>query len=390
MEISKKHIGIFLEKYSESIQAAASEKEYWYFICECLFNEKIIDEESCDIIKNLLSESALSVYISQRIMDVNEKEKKLKKLLDKIYDTARLGRERKHVNERCAKRDASSRFFLMFTKIYGENADKFVDVFYKEVIKHLIIVSICEDKYKLLKEMLEEACYYRRYGNKMTLEGGYYCQSATRDLTIGNVKRGRIVKKKPQNLSDKVEYIYDEKGNLLAYRWYVEDEKLYACNFLLYANEFVIDVEYSRKSTFIETTCVRKYVNDRIKLLEMVYHELENDYFYVGYLYKMIREEYIYSTEDVLNKCVEEVYDFPRIHQYYGESRGYKESHDILNRSEHVFFKDDDERLTGCLSRRLVGENAIRSWNCEFSESKKKITGKESGRWKRPNCFVAL
>lgn len=70
-------------------------------------------------------------------------------------------------------------------------------------------------KYDILKGKMDSRVLYKKYGKQFGLPGEYYCYSPIMEINIGNIPPVTLLKKKPEDLCEKVEHSYDENGCLI-------------------------------------------------------------------------------------------------------------------------------------------------------------------------------
>lgn len=100
-----------------------------------------------------------------------------------------------------------------------------------------------------------ESCYEECFNSKLKevvreefctggelLHRGYYCPSLIRDIVIGNVKRGRLVKKEPENKDDYFRYGFDKAGNLITVI------RPYTCEFIVREGNIEIGVGFNKQN----------------------------------------------------------------------------------------------------------------------------------------------
>jgi hypothetical protein len=104
-----------------------------------------------------------------------------------------------------------------------------------------------------------------------TLHRGYYCPSPVLDLIVGNSKRGRILKRKPDFGKFSHEYGFDAADKLIRVRGVSEfttPNSNYDKEYLIYLEDVVYGVQFNNMS---ELDCVSKcpYTNGNILKYEM-------------------------------------------------------------------------------------------------------------------------
>lgn len=268
-------------------------------------------------------------------------------------------------------------------KRWGVNVEKYVDMFYENAKVHLVLKAVFEDIGSEVIKLLEKRICYRKYGKYGTLEGNYYCQSPIRDLYISNVSRGALYKRTPKDLKNKAEYDFDKAGRLILYKWHLEENELYFTEIVLYGESDVLRIRYENK---IKMISIQNYEGDVIVKYEKTSYNDKK-------LRDMDKETYEYK-DGQLSDAWTERYIFPN---FYGERRKY------------IFKKDEEGLLEGYDVKTYCGDGEVdtikifyenrgidmqkefyEQWENyieKLSDKKRKDTGKNAVRWKRPNLF---
>lgn len=137
---------------------------------------------------------------------------------------------------------------------------------------------------------------YQQYGvGGGTLNRGYYCPSLTRDLWLGNAKRGRLCKKRPPE--EKLTYIYgfDESDRLV-----VVDHLRCPKEYILYGSGMTLGVSVDRDKA-IDINICRYDVSGRIQIYENYFLTPKADQ-----VFNMTRETFRYLPDQVINNWYRE------------------------------------------------------------------------------------
>ncbi len=102
----------------------------------------------------------------------------------------------------------------------GWDDEKYIEKCFMDVRKYYVLYEMYQDKYDILYKTLEQKTKFRKYGKHCVFPGGHYCHSPIEDLIVSNVRKTGLTKKRPDDLSDKVEYDYDGEGRLIMYKHY--------------------------------------------------------------------------------------------------------------------------------------------------------------------------
>lgn len=391
MYIIKENVEESMREYGNKIKKQCTYEEYWNILNNCFFEDDFIDEASQNIIKSLLSDKLFCESLAEETITDIDKEIYLRELLEQIYDLERLFCERENIRKRIIP---SSSYILRkyYSKIERESVNEvlYIKDFYKKVRKHLIVQEIYKDKYEVLNKEIEKKIFYKRYGHKMTLEGSYYCASPITDLTISNVKRGSLLKRKPKDMSNKMEYAYDKDGRLLRCIWYINEETIHKCEFLLYTDNWVWNIGYDiGKKIEPEYTILRRYFDEKIQEYERVSRIGWYGDYYRGFLGEMHKEKYQYSDKNILEIGREETYVFPRVRRNEKDN-WFEETMDSIERLKYEFSCNEEGYLTEIIRKRYLGERLWDSASWDIQKTKIKSTGKNASRWRKPDYFEEI
>lgn len=146
------------------------------------------------------------------------------------------------------------------------------------------------------------------------LHRGYYCPSLVFDLIVGNVKRGKLLKRKPDFGKYSYEYGFDADNRLIRVKGVYEfatpvsrfDEE-----FLIYSDDIVLGVEFDNMGD-IDVVCRCTYDNGKIvKYERSVCGTLEYaDLYYEEYFYEnnMLSEVSIFDVTPRIETYEEQKY----------------------------------------------------------------------------------
>jgi ferredoxin-thioredoxin reductase catalytic subunit len=98
------------------------------------------------------------------------------------------------------------------------NKDKLV--YFKDIISELITIrNEYENKFSQLRTSTEkEVARFEYSKGGETIHRGYHCPSLVLDLIVGNAKRGRLLKRKPEFGKYSYEYGFDIENRLIRVR----------------------------------------------------------------------------------------------------------------------------------------------------------------------------
>jgi hypothetical protein len=123
---------------------------------------------------------------------------------------------------------------------------------FTECISDLInIKNYYTDKLPELKSLAEKETVRFEYSKGgLTIHRGFYCPSPVYDLIVGNCKRGRLLKKKPDFPKYTYEYSFDKDNNLMRASKINElatQNNQYNEEFLIYNNNIVYGMEFGNR-----------------------------------------------------------------------------------------------------------------------------------------------
>jgi hypothetical protein len=166
-----------------------------------------------------------------------------------------------------------------------------LDIFKSHIKDLLIIKRAYEDKLPNLRAKAEKEIVKFEFSKGGELiHRGYYCPSPIFEYIVGNVKRGRLLKRKPDFGKFTYEYGFDKEGNLIRVRGVNEFTKptsRYDEEYLIYKGNVVYGLEFD---TLGELSVVSKcnYENGNIVKYERCVCSIEEfaDLNYEEYKYE--------------------------------------------------------------------------------------------------------
>lgn len=178
-----------------------------------------------------------------------------------------------------------------------------------------------------------------------------------------------------------MKYEYGEDGALLIVTQYDKEENVHLRDVYFQSENFIYSFQYDEKGR-IKEIGIRKYENEKIIHSEYArIHEWDN-----MFCREIHSEEYQYSRCE-LSEAFSENYYFPM----YDRSAK-RQIPGILTRYQYLFESNGEGYLKGYFSREWWGDR-IKDQDREevlllLSEKKQSDTGREAGRWGRPNYFI--
>ncbi len=366
----KAKIEDFVKSYGERIFQSENEIEYWRTLIACLREENFLENRDIEIIEEFLMYEENSFFSKKRVLTESEKGAFLVGILPKLLQTERIFQEKDHVI-----------YTGLDIKLREANIEGNAETFFADVRKYYILFEMYKNKYNILKEKLEFQVQYKQYGKQFGLPGEYYCYSPIMEINIGNIPSVTLLKKKPDDLCNKVEYNYDKNGSLIISNEYGSEGKLYSCEFLLYAGKWLMNLCYDNKEK-IGYIALRKYEKGVVLEYERVCLTCCR-YSVKGLCSRINKERYKYSEDGVLKTAVEEEYMFPMLDERTGRNIS-----GILRRTE-MSFERNKEGIIGEWRQEFAGDKArYEPGYFKLNKRERKITKKDRGRWRRPNYFV--
>ncbi len=345
-----------------------SEYTEWIKCIHELKSQGVLREEESELLKEILSDE------------------EIRNLLDKDVKSDRIKSALKRLDEFCGEflnidiekeRRSDPEFYEMRQK-YGVNEKKYIEDKYEYSKIYIILCQIFMDKYEKLKILLDSRIYITKYAKKGTIRYNFGDVDPIEDLVTSNVSRSPMYKKKPKDLKGKEEYNFDKEGKLITFIWYKERaEEPYCEEFFLYIKNLLIRISYAvawgEERRYIEQIAIQKYEGERI---------VNSCWAYIGLteMPSRLNERKLEYKDGVLYKCMAE----------------YCNCWFLLERTEYIFCKDEDGLLYGYKIREWIGDG-LKPDLCamhfgvptvdkvlEIPEKKKRDTGREAGRWRKP------
>lgn len=386
---------ILIEKYTLKIQNTKNEKEYWITVLECLNEEGYLSSVDVATIKTLLAEEEYEIFGIEKDITVTAKEKLLRNILETFVKL-----------EYIFQRIPYTKYELELHKEYLEKNWEYdktrVREVFKDIRKYYVLAEMFNAKYRFLKEIVESNIEYRKYSGNSDFLGGHYCQSPIIDLIISNVHKVGLKKQRPETMEGKIEYGYDKDGRLIMYKKYrsyykkdgkriiykeyYSDEDLDYSDFLIYFQEWVLDVTYQKDNDdnemHIELISLRRFDKELICYYEYADRVIW-DYHIDRFFGEIHRELYKYSENEILETAIEQNYYFPLIDDPKGDN-----SPGLFTR-EIMEFESDNECIVAYKRRVFVGGRmrGLPGYR-KLSERQRKSTKKTKVRWRRPNYFM--
>ncbi len=347
----------FIKTYRSVIINTKSETEYWKMLIWCLFKAKYLEQEDAELLVCFLMDDENKIFLEDESLTPYRKDATMVRLLEEMLEAERIFQNKEHADHK------NSRFFADARKYY-------------------ILYEMYQDKYYLLKGIIEAQVRYKRYGKSSVLHGGHHNYRPIADLMYSNVQMVGFFKERPEKLKDTVEYDYDKQGNLIIYKALREGKGVYDDEFGLMTGDWILNLCFSEDG-ILEGITLRTFEKDLIIKYE-----------YVRMLYwlypvwvscrTVYQESYRYDEKEILAEATYDEYRFPESNPLSGEIHPGR-----LRRSEMKFESDEEECLKGYWVQDF-DENGAKNQPgyCELSERKRKLTKKTRGRWRRPNYFV--
>lgn len=163
---------------------------------------------------------------------------------------------------------------------------------FNNIILELIVIrNEYEDKLPQLRESAEKAITQLEYSKGgETIHRGYYCPSPILDLIVGNAKRGRLLKRKPDFGKFTYEYGFDIDNRLIRVREvneFTTPDTRYNEEYLIYNKNIVFGIEFDNTGE-INTVSRCTYENGNITKYERSLCGIQQyaDLYYEKYSYK--------------------------------------------------------------------------------------------------------
>lgn len=348
-----------------------SEYTEWIKCIHELKTQGMLREEESILLKEILSDEEI-----RNLLDEDVKNDKIKLALKRMDEFCKKRSNNTNLEE---IRRACPESFKMSEK-YGVNEEKYIEDKYQRSKIYMILCLIFQDKYERLKTLLDSGICTTKYAKKGTIRYNFGNVDPIEDLVTSNVSRSPMYKRKPKDLKGKEEYNFDKEGKLITFIWYKEKvEEPYCKEFFLYLKNLLIRISYAvawgEERRYIEKVAIQKYEGERIT--DSCWADLNSE----G-IPEALNERKLVYKDGVLYRCMAE-------YCYCCLS--------LLIRTEYIFSKDEDGLLYGYKIREWIGDG-LKPDLCaihfgvptvdkvlEIPEKKKRDTGKEAERWRRPS-----
>lgn len=200
----------FLKNYGDRIFETKNEVEYWRTVIAYLHEENFIENRDIEILKTFLLQEENHLFSEERVLSEPEKGAFLIAILAKILALETAFQEKDYIDygERHRK-------FKEDKEKAGIDETKYIDAYFAESKKYYVLSEMYKHKYDILKGKMDSRVLYKKYGKQFGLPGEYYCYSPIMEINIGNIPPVTLLKKKPEDLCEKVEHSYDENGCLI-------------------------------------------------------------------------------------------------------------------------------------------------------------------------------
>lgn len=356
----------------ENLESIKCYVDYWNYIVSYLYKAESINEECYRRLTEILADEEMK----ETLHDFEFNVLNFQNEVDELQESLEL-LEDKHI-----RRDTSDLGLpdgREFHQKYAVNTKKYVDRFYNSAPFYIVLHQMFRDYCPQLHVILEEKRHFQRFGKRQGLDGDYYCVSPVVDLIVTNVTRGDFYKRSPKDITGKIEYVYDEGGRLLMSMWHKNNDSLYTIELFFYSNLYIIRLiydSYSQEGFRLGDIAIQTYQGELISSIDHAYFSP------YGIIRKVLSERYIYVDGRVREEW-EEHYIFP------GTGASWFEV--VCARRQHIFEWNNDGYIYGFRYSEWLGDGLLRksadNHIVEISDKKGKTTGKEAGRWRRPNYF---
>lgn len=331
-----------------------------------------LKKEEADLLREILSAEKIKKFLN----DPFEKEQK-----EKLFEQMEAFHEIFMSWDEEARRKKSPEVYELIDK-YGVNVEKHRRDKYERAKVYLILCMIFQEKYLELKRVLDEKICITKYGKIRTQLQSYCNADPIEDLVVSNVSKGTLYKKTPKDLRGKEEYNYDKEGRLLTFIWYRKQrESPYSEEFFLDLGVYLIRIEYrislGLDHQYIDGIVIQKYKGELI--IDSGWALLQE-----GGIPKELHTRSLEYADGSLSRCMAEDCYSPVIKPFF--------------RQEYLFQRDDEGLLYGYKIREWIGDG-LKPDLCamhfgvpsvdhvlELPEKKKRDTGREAGRWRKPVC----
>lgn len=368
-----------MEKGNETV-------EKWKSVILFYYEKGEITGENKNRLISLFSEPEIRTALN-RATDPSVSEEHMKETVQDSLSTLRKMYEQRDEADHVMTGELLEKYRRIKER-WGKNVEKYINENYETARIYLIFSKVFHGLGKNLIDILEQQVCYKKYGKYGTLDGNYYCQSPVKDLVISNVSRGALYKRMPKDMENKAEYDYDKDGRLILYKWLIGARAASFTEVLLYGETEIIHIRYGNMKGDIQMISIQDYQKDNIK-------SYEKAHFIEGHIYDLEKESYEYG-DGFLRSVWSEECSFPK------RVRG--------GRINYIFEKDEEGYLIGYRQKDYCGDGEIDSLlnyyetndmevNKEeyealkdqvmlLPEKKRKDTGRNAVRWRRPNYFL--
>ena len=347
--------------------------DYWHYIVSHLNKTRLINDKCYRSLGEILS----SVKVKSILNYMNFSASNMQKDIDDLQKSFKL---LQHMLDRRGLVFSERPDYRNFFGKFAVNTEKYIDDFFELAPLYLVLYQMFKDSYIQLYLILESKKQLKRFGKQQLLYGGFYCISAITDLITTNVSRGDFYKRSPKDLTEKVEYVYDENGNLLMCKWHRDNDSLHYIELFIYSEQQIIRLGFESNG------------NEGFSLIDIVLQTYQDNlicsYHHTifsseGIIRRMMDEKYIYMNGRITEGWEEDYY-FPGLSE---------KSFEFLNsRKQYIFKWNNYGFISGYRFSEWLGDGLLRTSLAnhivEISDKKKQTTGKDAPRWKRPNYFI--
>lgn len=349
---------------------------YWETIIINLFQKNIITEKVYRCLKELFAYNK-ELKILDRVSDGIDEEQVLLQRFETLEQRIKMKLlSNAYVPHNFCKHLDGDFDFAEAIPEAKKEYEKYVKEFEKRAKLYLILKEIYEDHQNELRMSYEKRVKYKKFGKPTGMFGWFYCPNPVTDLVVSNVTREKMYKRTPKDLSGKVEYNYDENGRLLMSKYYRDQEHLRSIEFYVYFPEYIIRIFYSCgfQKESLDYITMQNYDGTLICSYEHIVFDIEGD------IYTTEVGTYTYSEKGI-DEYWEEHYGF------YVEEKPF-----FLSRNRYLFAYEENGLLCKYLRSEWWGSikrggDRKGTWQI-ISEKKRKDTGREAGRWRKPNYFI--
>lgn len=208
----------------------------------------------------------------------------------------------------------------------------------------------------LMENITKEIARKEYASNGINIYRGYYCPSLIQDIVVGNLKRGKLLKRITSRSNPTYEYCFDKNDNLILVND-LKDGKVIASEFILNENDYSLGVKYvfdcfdSKPNIENISEC---FYDDTGKMLRYVKG------FYSLYSFSEVEfEQYEYNEEGLYKAYMMDLvggyYDY-NIYIFTHNAEGYLSDYLALSAEEFCNYKNldlDDYRYKVYVDRKV-------------------------------------